>query len=105
MKIYISGKITGTTDYMERFSKMEKKLTARGYEVINPAKIDDKGKPREWSWYMRRCIKLLVGCDAIYMLEGWETSDGAALEHMIAQELGIKVFYQRMRKDGIKNET
>ena len=30
MKIYISGAITGTDDYMERFAKAEKELTAKG---------------------------------------------------------------------------
>lgn len=29
MKIYISGAITGTTDYMERFANAEKELTKK----------------------------------------------------------------------------
>ena len=40
MKIYISGAITGTDDYMERFAKAEKELTEQGYSVINPAKVN-----------------------------------------------------------------
>ena len=36
MKIYISGKITGTTDYIQRFGRAEKALS--NYIVINPAK-------------------------------------------------------------------
>ena len=35
--IYISGPITGTSDYMKRFEKAEKELTENGYSVINPA--------------------------------------------------------------------
>ena len=38
--IYISGPITGTPDYMERFEKAEKELTENGYSVINPAKVN-----------------------------------------------------------------
>lgn len=38
--IYISGKVSGTDDYMERFAKAEKKLTEQGFSVINPAKMD-----------------------------------------------------------------
>ena len=40
MKIYISGAITGTDDYMERFSKAEKELAEQGYSVVNPAKVN-----------------------------------------------------------------
>ena len=40
--IYISGPITGTSDYMKRFEKAEKELTENGYSVINPAKVNAK---------------------------------------------------------------
>lgn len=40
MKIYISGPITGTRYYMERFRKAEEKLTAAGHTVYNPAKSE-----------------------------------------------------------------
>ena len=40
MKIYISGAITGTDDYMEQFAKAEKELTEQGYSVVNPAKVN-----------------------------------------------------------------
>ena len=40
MKIYISGAITGTDDYMERFEKAEKELAEKGYSVVNPAKVN-----------------------------------------------------------------
>lgn len=39
-RVYISGSITGTDDYMERFSKAEKELEAQGFGVINPAKVN-----------------------------------------------------------------
>ena len=37
MKVYISGAITGTDDYMERFKAAEDELTGEGMSVINPA--------------------------------------------------------------------
>ena len=36
--IYISGKITGTEDYEERFRKAEMELMSRGFNVLNPVK-------------------------------------------------------------------
>ena len=40
MKIYISGAISNTDDFMERFAKEEKELTEQGWSVINPAKVN-----------------------------------------------------------------
>ena len=47
IKIYISGKITGTTDYIQRFERAEKALSK--YIVINPAKVNAQ-LPIETTW-------------------------------------------------------
>lgn len=39
--VYISGKITGTKDYLERFETVEHDLILQGYDVINPAKANN----------------------------------------------------------------
>lgn len=39
-RIYVSGAITGTDDFMERFAKAQKELEEKGYSVINPALIN-----------------------------------------------------------------
>ena len=91
--VYISGKITGTTDYMERFEIAEKMLTAKGYSVINPAKVNSN-LPEEHmthEGYMVVSIALLSLCDTIYMLEGYEDSAGAMEELEYATEHGIKI--------------
>ena len=57
MKIYLSGKITGTTDYMERFSAKQKDLKTKGYEVVNPALINSfLPKSTTWEEYMSYII-------------------------------------------------
>lgn len=43
---------------------------------------------------MRGDIELLLSCDGIYMLKGWEKSKGAKLEHEIATALKIKMMYE-----------
>ena len=81
MKIYISGAITGTDDYMERFAKAEKELTEQGYSVINPAKVNAQlPKDTTHEEYMKISICLLDMCDSIYMLKGWDKSCGANCE-------------------------
>ena len=92
-KIYISGKITGTTDYMERFAAVEKELTEKGYAVVNPAKINANLPVPETTWedYMTVSLALLETCDEIYMIPGWEDSVGATMEFTYALRHGIKV--------------
>lgn len=43
-RIYISGAITDTDDYMERFARAQKELESQGYSVINPALVNSKNK-------------------------------------------------------------
>ena len=82
MKIYISGAITGTDDYMERFAKTEKELTEQGYSVINPAKVNAQ-LPEDTSYeeYMKMCFCMLDMADAIFMISNWKTSCGASQEY------------------------
>lgn len=82
MKIYISGAITGTDDYMERFAKAEKELTEQGYSVVNPAKVNAQ-LPEDTSYeeYMNMSFCMLDMCDSICMLKGLDKSCGANREY------------------------
>ena len=99
MKIYISGKITGTSDYTERFFTAHQQLRKMGHLVVNPAQIigllEDRIKFQlEYDTIMAIDLALLKECDAIYLLRGFEDSPGSRLEHMKAVQYGLKVFYQ-----------
>lgn len=91
-KVYISSAIAGH-DLAERkaaFKAAERELAEMGFAPVNPF---DNGVPDEAHWrvHMRADIALLVQCDMIYMLRGWELSKGAKLEHDVATSCGIKV--------------
>lgn len=88
MKIYISGPITGTTDYMERFDQAEQKLLSQGHEAINPAKINSfLPKDTTHAQYMNFSFMLLDMADAILMLPNWRNSTGACMEHGYARAM------------------
>lgn len=81
-KVYISGPVTGTSDYMERFNKAETELQMSGFSVVNPAKVNAT-LPEDTSYeeYMKMSMLMLDMCDAIYMLKGWEKSPGSNREY------------------------
>ena len=95
IRVFISGVITGTDDYMERFAAAEEALTAKGYTVLNPAKVIAQ-VPFELSWNTCMSITclLLSKCDAIYMLKGWEGSWGATSEHFYAAACRLEIMYE-----------
>ena len=82
MKIYISGAITGTDDYMDRFADAEEKLKKEGHSVINPAAVNSM-MPADTTYeeYMEMSLTMLDMCGAIYMLKGGEKSCGANREY------------------------
>lgn len=92
--IYISGQITGTTDYMKRFEKAEMEFRLNNISVINPASVCSKLPNLEWKYYMQVCMGLLSFCDAIYMLAGWTKSKGAKMEYDWAKKNGLKILYE-----------
>ena len=95
MKIYISGAITGTNDYMERFAKAEKELTENGYSVINPAKVNAQ-LPEDTTYeeYMEMCFCMLDMCDSVYFINGWEDSKGCLMEYGFSIKKGIGILYE-----------
>ena len=94
-KCYISGAITGTDGYMERFAEAEKKLSKDFFSVINPAKVNAQ-LPDDTTYeeYMKMSLTMLEMCDYIYMLTGWENSNGACLEYQYAKALGKNIIFQ-----------
>lgn len=98
--IYISGKITGTEDYEERFLKAEMELRSRGFNVLNPVKagkwLERNLAPKFPTWveYMKQDLKSMMVADCIYMLKGYRESKGARLELFLAKFLQYEIIYE-----------
>lgn len=95
MKVYISGKISGTDLIKTRkhFAAVAKATKRLGYEPVNPLE-NGLSEHDTWEAHMLKDIIDLLQCNAIYMLQGWQESKGARIEHYIATEIGIPITYE-----------
>lgn len=94
-KIYVSGAIAHH-DLEERraaFEHASRFLSLKGYEVLNPF---ENGLPDDADRHdhMRADMLMLLECDCIWMLKGWEHSKGAKLELDVASSCGIEVLFE-----------
>ena len=94
MKLYLSGAITGTDDYMDRFSMAEKSLEVE-HTIINPAKVNAQlPSDADYEDYMKMSFCMLDMCDGIYLLKGWEKSCGSNRELGYAMAKGKIILRQ-----------
>lgn len=104
MKIYIAGPMTGYPEFNRHaFQEIADKFQQQGFEVFNPA-VEQEQIPLEGTTgfekmpdlkaIIRKDVEGILGCDEIYMLQGWEKSTGAKAEHAVAMWLGINIRYQ-----------
>lgn len=101
--IYIGGPITGHADLNKpAFDAAERQLQKEGYITFNPHTIAAPSAPNDlspkgiWRYYMRLCVQRLAQCDELYLLAGWQNSDGAVWEYRIANMLGMPIKYQEV---------
>lgn len=110
MRIYISGPVTGHEETAKRrfnvailgLAKAAAKAgeTIKSTEFINPYEVNlEMTSGLNWesvthAEYMTISIALLSLCDAIYMMQGWQRSEGCKQEYKYASEHGYKIFYQ-----------
>lgn len=96
MRVYISGPITGTEDYKQRFRAAELELKERKYIPINPAKVNATlpAKHTSHEEYMQISFCLLDMCDAIYLMSGWQRSTGSCMEYGYALAKGKTIYLE-----------
>lgn len=95
LNIYISGPMSGLPiediEYNFRIGLLE--VGMMGFNPINPANICRMNLSYEEFMAIDEYI-LTQACEGIYMLRGWEDSEGAREELQIAKTMGLKIMYQ-----------
>lgn len=93
MKVYISGPISGlpVEKVKQAFSEAEAAILACGHEPVNPLR---NGLPESASWHehIRADLRMLLDCDAIFMIGEWWKSRGARIEWQLAESLEIEMY-------------
>jgi hypothetical protein len=100
MRVYIAGGMRNYEAYnFPAFDAARDRLKVAGHEPVNPADLDrevgviettDPLPPNFLHDAMERDLKEICHCDAVALLPGWETSQGAAVEVALAKLLGLK---------------
>lgn len=97
LKIYIAGPMTGLHNYNRRaFNRKANQLNALGHSVLNPATLPSGLKE---SNYMDICLAMIRASNAMYMLDGWQDSQGATTEYHYALKLGLPILFNVNEKN------
>ena len=94
-QIYLSGPMSGLPElnYPE-FANVTERLRSAGRTVLSPHEIQLTSEPT-WVNYMREALAMLLRCENIVMLPGFEKSEGAKIELTLARQLKMRVGYWR----------
>lgn len=110
--IYIAGPMRGMPAYnYPAFDAAARRLRARKWLPNNPVVIarevadfyDMTTNPDIMRTVIRRELRSVRDCDAIYLLRGWERSDGARRELQVALEYGLEIFLEA--EDDLSDES
>jgi len=92
MRIYISGPITGTSDFRERFRTAAERLTKLGIDFVNPAELYKTMPGAAHVDYIKVCKSMISTCDAMMVLPGFNDSKGCMAEYELAKKLGLPIW-------------
>lgn len=92
---YRANNLQGVLANIRKARKVSLKLWLEGWAAIcchsNTALFDGAAPDNIW---LEGDLEILRRCDAIYMIDGWENSEGAISEFKLAQELGLEIIYE-----------
>lgn len=90
--VYISGPMSGLPESnYPAFNEVANHLRLLGYPVINPADFGSTLN-HSWSQCLARDLAVLVHCEVVVKIKGWQNSKGAILECHVAEKLGMPIY-------------
>ena len=94
MKLYVAGPMRNLPELnFPAFNKATQMLRESGFEVVNPVELNPDPNA-DYIECMRIDLKALCDCDGIYLLQGWENSEGANAEFQVARMLKLSIYFE-----------
>jgi len=109
--IYVAGKYSAISEWdleenIHHAATIARRLWLQGWATICPhmntahfGGYRQNGSDAFKNMWREGDLELVRRCDAIYMLEGWEQSEGAKQELELAKELNLDVFYEENKNE------
>lgn len=86
--VYIAGPIRGNPDFRKDFRAAAEDIVRHGGTPLNPAENPANDHPEDTS-IMWDALDLLREANGIYLLDGWQSSQGARIEAALGMMLGM----------------
>ncbi|PSL06560.1 DUF4406 domain-containing protein [Cecembia rubra] len=101
--VYIAGPVSGRNPYDTAilFAEAGLELANDGFTIFDP--LAHVHPQCSWEEAMRIAIHMMMICDYIYLLPGWQESKGASWEREIALKVGIQILTDEIR-DQVRKE-
>lgn len=94
--VYIAGPMRGLPNFnYDLFHQVTEQFRESGITVFNPAETFDGDQSREFSEYMRADVKMLLKSSMVFFLPGWQDSEGARLEYLLAKAFGLEILFHK----------
>ncbi len=98
--IYVAGAykadtLDGVWDNVQHSRREAVKLWYQGWAVISPhmnTAFMDRVDSRQM--FLEGDLEILERCDAIYMLNNWDSSEGAQAELIQAERDGLEIYFE-----------
>jgi hypothetical protein len=100
--VYISLPMTGYEEFNIAAARRAQRMARNeGYVAIIPHEGEDPTdeeitamavSPERLAMFLRKDVGIILDVDEVWVLPGWEYSEGCKFEVLIAQKLGIPVF-------------
>jgi len=97
--VYIAGPYRASTPWgIEQNVRLAETMALKVWQTSKAAALCPHTMTRYYQEsapdevWLRGTLELLKRCDAIFLLEGWQRSEGSKLEHQTAVSMGMPVF-------------
>ena len=104
-RIYLSLPIKNTgyttkermkyADEVRRLLELRYGVRNENVIVITPFDVNENEDKDSYARKMGNDIEALLGCDAIYMCEGWQNSKGCMAEFEVARIYGKEIMFEK----------